>query len=71
MIAQNMTPNDPSLWAIVIALASVVAWGGRHILTKLADCEDDREALHVKVGRLASVVAAKLGEVVELDSPHK
>lgn len=59
--------SEPTLWGIVVALSTVIAWGGRHVLKKLNDCESDRELLHRKVGHLASVCAAKIGEVINLD----
>ena len=59
--------SEPTLWTIVLALAGVVAWGGRHVVKKLNDCESDRDLLHRKLGRLASVCAAKLGEVIDLE----
>lgn len=59
--------SEPTLWAIVLALASLVVWGGKYVLAKLKDCEDDRNLLHRKLGYLASVCSAKVGEVIDLD----
>jgi len=59
--------SEPTLWGMVVTLASVVGWGGRYVLAKLQDCEEDREVLHKKVGKLAAVCSAKLGEVIDLD----
>lgn len=59
--------SEPSLWGIVIVLAGVIARGGFIVFKRLTDCEDDRELLHRKCGKLATAYAANTGEVIDLD----
>lgn len=54
-------------WAIITALAGTVAFLGKWILTRQADCERDRKQLNRKVNKLATAMAAKLGEPIDLE----
>ena len=65
LIAQQ--PAEASLWTIVVALAGVIAWGGRHVMAKLKDCEQDREDLHRKISKVAVAFAAETGHTIDLD----
>jgi hypothetical protein len=59
--------SEPTLWTIVLTLAAVVGWGGRYVIKKLQDCEEDREVLHKKTAKLGVCYAARFGEVIDLD----
>jgi hypothetical protein len=60
--------SEPSLWTIVIVLASIVAWGGRVVFRRLNDCEDDREVLHQRVNHIEVLYAITTGTPVQFDS---
>lgn len=66
-LAEVGESSTAPLYAAITALASVIAWGGRHVITKLHDCEADRTVLHKKVGKVAASFAAHTGEVIDLD----
>ncbi len=59
--------SEPSLWVIVVTLAGVVAFFGRYTMTKLTDCEDDREVLHKKTAKLAGAYSALTGKQIDLE----
>ena len=67
VLAETIVTDKSILYGAIASMASVIAWVGRHIFQKLNDCEKDREVLHKKVGKVASVCAARLGEVIDLD----
>lgn len=62
--------SEPSLWSIVIALAGIVAWMGRSAWKRLNDCEDDREVLHKRVGKLEVGYAIIAGKSID-ESEHR
>ena len=62
------TLADPTLWAIVTALAGVIVFMAKLILIELADCKTERAELSADVLNLAQHLAAYTGESVSLNS---
>ena len=59
--------SEPSLWAIVTVLAGIVAWGGRRIVTKLDECEKDRNVLNRKITNVAIKCSMATGVEINVD----
>lgn len=55
--------SEPSLWAIVVALAGVVGWGGKWMAKKLDKCEEK----HDEANKAIVDLAVKVGEARGFD----
>ena|GEM_PF-6201059 len=59
--------SEPSLWAIVTVLAGIVAWGGKRVISKLDECEKDRELLSRKIQIVAVRCSVATGVEINID----
>ena len=59
--------SEPTLWGIVLALTTVVVWGGKRIVHKLDECEKDRELLNRKITVVAVKCSAATGVEINVD----